>query len=191
MKDFTLIFIILCVAIQMSYWIISARSVKNTAVNKGGWLMRIYAIIVVVAVIFFQKQIYALIPILSFRFWSYSFMTGLTADLIVLLGLIVMIWSRKALGANWSANVTFKENHELITSGPYKHVRHPIYSGIILIVFGAFVYSATLFMFLVFILFFIGAYYKARKEEKLLIIHFPDTYLEYKKHTKSIIPFVF
>ena len=102
-----------------------------------------------------------------------------------------MLWARKTLDRNWSANIVLKDSHELITSGPYKFVRHPIYTGISLMVLGVVLYVNTLAFTIFFILFFFGAYYKAKKEEKLLISHFGEKYINYKKEVKALIPYIF
>ncbi len=153
--------------------------------------MRIIAIVVVGSVIFLREQIASIVPGFNMNLWPHSLTTGLIADIITLLGLMVMIRARIALGKNWSANVVFKENHELITSGPYAYVRHPIYSGLLLMVLGAIIYSGSLAGVLLFVLFFFGAYYKGRKEEKLLSIYFAEKYTEYKKKVRALIPFIF
>jgi protein-S-isoprenylcysteine O-methyltransferase Ste14 len=101
-----------------------------------------------------------------------------------------MVWARRTLGRNWSANVTFKEGHELITSGPYAYVRHPIYSGLLLLILSVAVYAGSVISFVIFLLFFLGAFLKAGKEERLMAEHFPDAYPIYLKRVKAIIPFV-
>jgi len=145
--------------------------------------MRILAIIIVSSIIF--------IPFFDIRLWSYSLTIGVIADVVALLALVIMISARIALGKNWSANVTFKENHELITSGQYAYVRHPIYSGVILIIFSLAIHTGSFAWLFLFVIFFFGAYYKARKEETLLIKHFPEAYPAYIKKVRALIPFVF
>ena len=113
------------------------------------------------------------------------------ADIVVLAGLIVMIWSRVTLGKNWSANIVLKEGHELITSGPYSFVRHPIYSGLLLMILGVTLYVGSFAWLVLFVLFFIGAYFKAMKEEELMVKQFSQEYNEYRRRVKAIIPFIF
>jgi protein-S-isoprenylcysteine O-methyltransferase Ste14 len=113
------------------------------------------------------------------------------ADIVTALGLMIMIWSRITLGKNWSANIVLKEEHRLVTTGPYAYVRHPIYSGLILMVLGVILYVNTLILTVFFIVFFFGAYFKANKEEKILLTIFPIEYAEYKKKVKALIPLIF
>jgi protein-S-isoprenylcysteine O-methyltransferase Ste14 len=191
MKNITLLFIFLCFVVQIIFSIVSAFSTKRTSENKGGWTMRILAVIIVGSVIFLKEQIAIFLPFINTNFWSYTLTIGIIADIVALLGMLIMIYARVTLGKNWSANVTFKENHELITNGPYAYVRHPIYSGLILIILSVAIHSGNFAWLLLFVLFFFGAYYKARKEEKLLIKHFPDTYPAYMKKVSALIPFIF
>ena len=191
MEKITLIFITICFLTQIIFWILYKRSKKKITQNKGGWLMRTLAIIIVGSFIFLREQITSIIPFFTLELWDYSLWTGILADVIVLLGMSLMIWSRITLGENWSANVLVKEKHELITKGPYTYVRHPIYSGLIMMILGIAIYSGSFSEVFLFVLFFFGAYYKGIKEERLLTKHFPEEYPNYKKQVKALIPFIF
>jgi protein-S-isoprenylcysteine O-methyltransferase Ste14 len=104
-------------------------------------------------------------------------------------GLGLAVWARVYLGANWGMPRTRKEEPELVTSGPYRFVRHPIYSGILLGILGTAL--ATNLWWLV-ALVIVGAYfiYSARVEEGIMANTFPTTYPSYRMHTKMLIPFV-
>jgi len=117
-------------------------------------------------------------------------MAGVVADLIAVAGLIVMLWARKTLGANWSSEVVLKQNHELIERGPYAYVRHPIYTGVILMALGTMILFARLSGFVAWVIFVFGFWLKAREEERLLAKHFPEAYPTYKARVKAVIPFV-
>ena len=122
--------------------------------------------------------------------WPNSLTDEIIADAITLAGVIIALWARTALGGNWSTNIEFKERHELITRGPYQYVRHPIYSGLLLMTLGVMIiydHDVGLVMFLVI---FIGLWIKASQEEKLMTKHFPQAYPEYKARVKALIPFV-
>jgi protein-S-isoprenylcysteine O-methyltransferase Ste14 len=123
--------------------------------------------------------------------WRRTLWTGLLADAIVLAGLAVSLWARTTLGGNWSASVTFKENHELIERGLYRYVRHPIYSGLLLMVLGAAILFGRLFGFIALVIVFLGFWFKSRQEERLLTRHFPEAYPSYKSRVRALIPFVF
>jgi protein-S-isoprenylcysteine O-methyltransferase Ste14 len=106
------------------------------------------------------------------------------------MGLIVSICSRLYLGANWSATVTYRQGHELIQRGPYRFVRHPMYTGFLLMITGTGVMLGSISSLSALIVAFLGTWWKLNKEETLLSQHFPDAYQRYKSHTKALIPFV-
>lgn len=114
---------------------------------------------------------------------------ALLADGIVLAGLVIAVWARAVLGGNWSARVTLKENHELIQRGPYRLVRHPIYSGILLMILGTAVLAGRVSGFFALLISFCGLWIKLRQEEALLTKRLPG-YAEYKARTKALVPFV-
>lgn len=105
-------------------------------------------------------------------------------------GVAFAIWARRALGRNWSGNPTIKEGHELIVAGPYRLVRHPIYTGILVAVFGTLLGSAKVRDLFILAFAVSVVCLKVRIEEKLMLRQFPAAYPDYKKHTKAIIPFV-
>ena len=105
-------------------------------------------------------------------------------------GFAFAVWARHHLGSNWSGTITVKEKHELIRSGPYSYARHPIYTGWILGMVGSAIALGELRGVLA-VLLFLGAYVrKVRIEEKWLIGHFGEAYMDYRKNVKALIPFV-
>jgi protein-S-isoprenylcysteine O-methyltransferase Ste14 len=109
---------------------------------------------------------------------------------VFLLGLALAIWARVYLGRNWGMPMSQKADPELVTTGPYSRVRHPIYSGIILAMIGTTIAVDVYWLVAVVIL---GAYfvYSASMEERFMADRFPDSYPEYKRSTKMLIPFIF
>ena len=105
------------------------------------------------------------------------------------LGIAVAIWARLYIGRNWSPRPAMKEEHELVTGGPYAFVRHPIYTGIIIAALGT-ALTGTLFGAILFI--FAAALFVSRvgKEERIMLELFPGTYPSYQSRTKWLIPFV-
>jgi protein-S-isoprenylcysteine O-methyltransferase Ste14 len=181
-------FILLCWAIFAIVWFVTAFFAKRT-VESSGWAWRFAVGGVILVWLLLARYGGVLIPILDRPVWLQSLPIQITADVIVFLGLLITLWARLTLGGNWSANVTFKENHELIERGPYQFVRHPIYSGILLMVLGLMIWFGVWGGFLAFVLIFIGLWFKARQEEKLLTKHFPQEYPQYKSRVKALIPF--
>ena len=121
---------------------------------------------------------------------SQSLITEATAVSVTLSGLVVAIIARRRLAANWSAGVALKKTHELVTSGVYRYVRHPIYSGMLLMVLGTSLSVGTLGAVVAFIVMVLAMCLKLRDEEALLQKHFAGEYAEYKKRSRMLIPFI-
>jgi protein-S-isoprenylcysteine O-methyltransferase Ste14 len=105
-------------------------------------------------------------------------------------GLALAVWARLYLGRNWGTPMSQKVDPELVTTGPYRRVRHPIYSGIILAVVGTAVAISWYWLVAVGVS---GAYfiYSAVAEERYMTRLFPEAYPAFKRSTKMLIPFVF
>jgi len=128
---------------------------------------------------FLAAPLYTLTPLLA---W--------VAAVLAMAGLVLALWSRVSLGRNWSGQVTLKEDHELVTSGPYALVRHPIYTALILL-FGGFALllgSASAWLGLASLTW--SFWVKLRQEEALMIGRFPKDYPAYMERTKRLFPAV-
>ncbi|MDE2001085.1 MAG: isoprenylcysteine carboxylmethyltransferase family protein [Patescibacteria group bacterium] len=110
--------------------------------------------------------------------------------LLAVAGIGLAIWARMFIGANWGQPMTLRVGHELVTSGPYRYVRHPIYSGVLLAMLGTAIASQLLWLavFLMFAGFFT---YSARMEERTMTEQFGDAYRTYKAQTRMLVPFIF
>lgn len=104
-------------------------------------------------------------------------------------GLATAVWARRQLGRNWGSPMSRKVDPDLVTTGPYRWVRHPIYSGLVVAVLGTAVAVSWYWLIVVAM---VGAYfaYSAIVEERELMRRFPDTYPAYRHSTKMLIPFV-
>jgi len=103
-------------------------------------------------------------------------------------GLLFAVWARIALGANWSGTVTIKSGHDLIRSGPYKWIRHPIYTGLLVSVVGTVLLEGEVRAFLGFLMVLLALYRKAKREERFLSEEFGDGFAEHAKHTGMFLP---
>jgi protein-S-isoprenylcysteine O-methyltransferase Ste14 len=164
------------------YWLAAAFSVKRGNVPWSRQL-RIRVLMVVVIIV--------LVRLGAFRHASahsdpWRAGVGL---LLFALGLVFAIWARLHIGRNWGSPMSQKEEPELVTSGPYRLVRHPIYSGILLAGAGTAVALSWLWLIAVALagMYFI---YSATVEERYMTEQFPDTYPEYKRSTKMLVPFI-
>lgn len=114
---------------------------------------------------------------------------GAIGAVLLASGLALAIWARVHLGRNWGMPMTEKAEPELVTSGPYRSVRHPIYSGLLLGVVGTALATNLIGLFIAAVL--LGYfYYSATVEEKNLTATFPTAYPRYRAATKMLIPLV-
>ena len=165
------------------YWIAAAFPMKRGHIPWAREL-RIRALIVVLIIV--------LIRLGAFR------SHGLNTDLyrgglglvIVAVGLAFAIWARVQIGRNWGGPMTQKDDPELVTSGPYGLVRHPIYTGILLAGIGTAVALSWTWLIAVALA---GLYfaYSATVEEETLAHQFPEAYPAYRRSTKMFVPFLF
>ena len=95
------------------------------------------------------------------------------------------------LGRNWSSSVTIKEDHELIISGPYAMVRHPIYTGILTGFLGTVIALSQVRGLIAFILIFLVLWLKLRREEQWMRSQFGEKYATYAHKTTSLVPYLF
>ena len=177
----------LCWAAFVVYWAITAFNVKRTVERRADWLRVGIGCVVFLGVVLLRSRPgHSLDPLLLPR----TLPLRVVADVLGVAGLVILLWARTVLGGNWSGAVTLKENHELIQRGPYAYVRHPIYSGLMLLGLGTAVYYASLGGFVLLVLVWVGFTMKMRQEEQLMTEHFPDRYPAYKASVKAVVPFV-
>lgn len=178
--------ILACWVFLVVYWNISARSSKPTA-EAQDWSGRLARIPIWLG--------YILLMVI----WAHPFgmvvirqtaVSGSLAVAICALGLLVSIWSRRALGDEWSQDVELKQGHKLVERGPYALVRHPIYTGHLLMGLGTAIGSGRLAAFAGLALFFVGFWIKLRQEERLLVRNFPEEYPAYQARVRALVPYV-
>jgi len=114
---------------------------------------------------------------------------------IYLAGITFLLWARRALGRNWgistSLQVKLLDDHQLIQSGPYALVRHPMYFGWWVALLGLTLLYPVLAVLLMLIFSIISFLGRARREEATLAERFGDVWFEYKQHTKFLVPFIY
>jgi protein-S-isoprenylcysteine O-methyltransferase Ste14 len=165
------------------YWLVAAFSMKRGRVpwSRELGIRAVIAVIVILLVRFGAFRDHGL----NTEAWR----GGLGLALFCL-GLGFAIWARVHIGRNWGTPMTQKNEPELVTSGPYHLVRHPIYSGILVAGVGTAVALSWLWLVAVALA---GVYfiYSATVEEHYLAGQFPGTYPAYKQSTKMLVPFIF
>jgi protein-S-isoprenylcysteine O-methyltransferase Ste14 len=110
---------------------------------------------------------------------------------LAFLGFILMNWSVIVLGRQFSVDVTIQEDHKLITRGPYKHIRHPRYLGIIIFFTGTSLVFLSRISVMIMILLLFVLLWRINDEEKLMYREFKKDWEEYKKQTFALIPFLY
>lgn len=107
------------------------------------------------------------------------------------LGLLLACWSRAVLGRNWSSVVQVKQDHELVERGPYARVRHPIYTGLLLMFAGSAVMIGEARGVLAVLIVFVSFWRKLRLEEAWLEAAFGPRYADYRRRTRALVPGLF
>ncbi|HEY1624490.1 MAG TPA: isoprenylcysteine carboxylmethyltransferase family protein [Streptosporangiaceae bacterium] len=177
-----IIFLVCWVAFWL-YWLAAAAGAKSGK-TRWGQFACVRVVIIVAVLLLVRTRVFkghertTTSPLLQG--------VGLT---LFFLGLGLAIWARVYLGRNWGMPMSRKDDAELITTGPYRFIRNPIYSGIILAMIGTTI-GVNLYWLVAVAL--IGAYfiYSAVIEARDMAGRFPDTYPDYKRSTKMLIPFI-
>jgi protein-S-isoprenylcysteine O-methyltransferase Ste14 len=107
---------------------------------------------------------------------------------VTILGLLFAVWARLILGSNWSGTVTIKTNHQLIRRGPYRWIRHPIYTGMLAALLATAMIQGLLSGMIGFAFVFLALYRKARREESFLSQEFGEGFSEHRQHTGMFLP---
>jgi protein-S-isoprenylcysteine O-methyltransferase Ste14 len=182
------------------YWFISAfRANKSIQTGKASWLRGFGIRLVIFVIVIFAIDYSGHAGILGNAFFnlfgqsftspSSAILFGSIGVILCAIGIVIAVWARVCLGRNWGVPMTLREKPELITAGPYKFVRHPIYSGFLLAMFGTAFADGPIWL-LIMILAGVYFIYSAKVEEKMMLNQFPDQYPAYMKRTKMLIPFI-
>jgi len=174
--------------IFVAYWAIAAVGAKRSA-SRRRWRREIGVRLVVILSIVALLQSRSLRQFLAQvqRSAGHSAILGWTGVALCLLGFGLAVNARRHLGRNWGMPTSRKEQPELVTSGPYAHIRHPIYTGLILAMLGSAI-GVNVFWALLLVL--VGAYfiYSARREETVMLQLFPEQYAAYTARTGMLAP---
>ncbi|HET9940853.1 MAG TPA: isoprenylcysteine carboxylmethyltransferase family protein [Candidatus Eisenbacteria bacterium] len=125
---------------------------------------------------------------LNRRFLPDSAIVQWIAVLLTILGLGLAVFARVYLGRNWSAEVVIREDHHLIRSGPYAHIRHPIYTGLLLAVLGAVLAIGEIRAIVGFVILLFAFTIKALREEEFLAQEFGEEFERHRRHTGLFLP---
>jgi len=168
-------------------WLLMAAWSKPTKRREFPWQRLEHVIPLVFGFVLIYKSEFAL-GWLAYRLLPQASIVAVIGLLLTLGGLIFAVWARIALGANWSGTVTIKSGHNLIRRGPYRRIRHPIYTGLLISLVGTVMLQGELRAFLGFALVLFALYRKAKREERFLAEEFGEGFAEHAKHTGMFLP---
>jgi len=172
-----------------AYWGIAARSVKAD-VRQESTASRIAHLFPLIAgaLLLWLPRLPA--GFLGGRFLPETSTVYCIGAALVAIGLGFSVWARVLLGRNWSGIVTLKQDHELVRSGPYRWVRHPIYTGLLLGFVGSAIALGEWRGILAVLIVFVALWRKLRLEERWMVETFGDEYRRYREQVRALIPFV-
>ena len=168
-------------------WILAGLRTKRT-VQQVRWAQRLFYTIPAVLGFYCMFMMEIDIPWLQKRILPRSPALAVAAIVITLAGMALAVWARVHLGRNWSSVVTVKEQHQLIRSGPYRSVRHPIYTGLILAMAETAFANGKVRGVLGVLLVWFGFLVKSRIEEQFMTHTFGPDYDNYHRTTGALFP---
>jgi protein-S-isoprenylcysteine O-methyltransferase Ste14 len=169
------------------YWIFSAKRAGATEKGEGD-AFRLLRMTILITTFMLLFSSWLRIGPLARRFVPRVTAIEIAGAAIALAGIAVTVWARAHLGRNWSDKVVIKKDHELIRTGPYAHMRHPIYSGVLLGVAGTALAIGEWRGVVAFCLLGVNYALKAKKEERVLAQVFGERYRTYQRETGFLIP---
>lgn len=170
------------------YWLLTAFAAKRPSKQEDRRARLVYVAYMVVGFLLIRDSAPPVLDFLNQRFvpdarWIAWLGAGLTLS-----GVLFAIWARATIGRNWSAEVQIKQDHQLVRSGPYAHIRHPIYTGILTAVLGSALAIGEYHALLGMLVLAIGFARKAKKEESFLAAQFGPAFAEHQRHTGFFLP---
>ena len=171
-------------------WFISAWITRSPVKSQQPQGVRIFffpALLVVAGILLFSENTSG---ILVQRIIPDTLPVNLAGLILTLAGIGFTYWARLHLGRFWSSMPVIRVDHKLIRTGPYRFVRHPIYSGLLFGLIGTIIVVGTLVVILAVFVVLMVFFWKIMAEEKVLLEEFGDEYTQYKKEVPALIPFV-
>ena len=171
------------------YWQIRAAHTKTTQ-RVEPVASRVLRIVICVIAIALLLPMRIPLPWLYVQLWPAGFWPFWLGAAVTIAGLLFAVWARGYLGRNWSSAVTIKQDHELITTGPYAVVRHPIYTGILTGFLGMAIAVSQVRGFVTLALFLLAFWLKLRREEEWMRSQFGEAYVRYADQTAVVVPYL-
>jgi protein-S-isoprenylcysteine O-methyltransferase Ste14 len=172
------------------YWNIKAIHAKTTQ-RLEPLLSRIFRLLTYVIAILLLAIPSIPLPSLYVQLWPSGLWPFWMGAVVTVAGLLFAVWAREHLGSNWSRSVTIKQGHELITTGPYAVVRHPIYTGSLAGFLGMAIAVSQVRGVVALVIMFLSFWIKLRMEEEWMRSQFGETYADYARRTAALVPHLF
>jgi protein-S-isoprenylcysteine O-methyltransferase Ste14 len=171
-------------------WMLAALRTKRTMVRVNWRRTLAYGIPAVLG-FYFMFSMDLNVPWLQKRILPHSEALVIAALVVTFSGLAFAVWARVFLGRNWSSAPVIKEQHQLIRGGPYRLVRHPIYTGILLALVGTFLANGKVRGIVGVVLVWLAWEIKSRMEEEFMVRTFGSEYEDYRRTTGALFPRLF
>jgi protein-S-isoprenylcysteine O-methyltransferase Ste14 len=172
----------------VAYWWLASRTAKSSERREplGSRLQHVLPLLLAVWLLWAERVPGSLLnerlfPWAPWEFWVAAFVTAA--------GMMFSVWARVHLGSNWSGIVTIKQDHELIDSGPYALVRHPIYTGLLLAIVGSAMARGEWRSVLAILIAWWALWRKLRLEERWMGERFGEQYAAYRQRVPALVPF--
>jgi len=171
----------------VAYWFWASRHAKRSERREalGSRLLHVLPLLLAAWLLFAHRVPVALLyqrvfPWAAWEFW--------VAALVTALGLLFTVWARVHIGRNWSGVVTIKEGHELVETGPYALVRHPIYTGLLVAFIGSAFARGDWSGVLAVVIAWAALWRKLRLEERWMTERFGEQYIAYSRRVPALVP---
>lgn len=177
----------LCWTVWLLIWIAVSSWTKRTRRREGvaSWMLHMLPLTLAAVLLVDDRMSMGVLQLTVVPYLPVYYWVGFA---LTACGLAFTVGARVYLGSNWSGSVQVKANHELVRRGPYRWVRHPIYTGLLAAFLGSGLALDEWRGLLAFVIVFAGLWYKLKLEERWMIETFGDSYLDYRKHSKALIP---
>jgi protein-S-isoprenylcysteine O-methyltransferase Ste14 len=168
-------------------WLVTSLRTKQTQERVDVWSRLMYGIPVVLAFfLMFGDEV----PVawLRSRILPGNLGVAIAGVALTALGIAFAVWARFYIGQNWSSAVSIKVGHQLVRTGPYAWVRHPIYSGLLLAMIGTALALRETRGLLATVVLWLAFWLKSRMEERFMVKAFGPEYEDYRRSTGMLVP---
>ena len=171
------------------YWQAKAGNVKATQRMESAWFRAVRTVLFLSAIAL-MMLLRMPVPWLYARFYQPSMSAYFGGAAVTAAGLFFAAWARAHIGRNWSRSVTIKQGHELVQTGPYALVRHPIYTGILTGFVGSAIAIGQVRAAISVALVLVSFWMKLKLEERWMRETFGAQYDDYAHRVRALVPFL-